>query len=69
MTLLFATGFSVYGSPGGHDHHSHGDHIDHSAGYIPPPTDASEVEAYVAAVKALPDAHAHGDDPSKAGEH
>ncbi|MBO9437018.1 cadherin-like domain-containing protein, partial [Ruegeria sp. R13_0] len=42
---------------------------DHSAGYIPPPTDASEVEAYVAAVKALPDAHAHGDDPSKAGEH
>ncbi|MBO9436727.1 hypothetical protein J7394_21165, partial [Ruegeria sp. R13_0] len=53
----------------GGDDTGHGDHTDHSAGYIPPPTDASEVEAYVAAVKALPDAHAHGDDPSKAGEH
>lgn len=49
---------------GGHD-----DHGGHSDGYIPPPTDPSEVDAYVAAVKALPDAHAHGDNAGMAQEH
>ena len=41
----------------------------HSDGYVPTPTSPAEVEAYVAAIRALEDAYAHSDDSGKAMEH
>lgn len=61
-----------------HDHSLHGGHgdtgdVDHGGGTmpgtIPEPTSPAEIEAFVAAVTAEPNAHAHGDDASRATEH
>ncbi len=51
------------------DHSSDGGHNNHSDGHVPPPTSPDQVEAYVAAVRAQEDGHAHGDDAGKATEH
>ena len=48
---------------GGHDHDNHSD------GHVPPPTSPDEVDAYVEAIRAQPESHAHGDDSGKATEH
>ncbi|WP_324752397.1 PA14 domain-containing protein [Roseovarius sp. Pro17] len=51
---------------GGGDHGGHGGYSDN---YVPTPTNSSEVEAYVAAIRALEDGHSHSDDSGKAMEH
>ncbi len=56
------------GGDDGHTDHGSG-HDNHSDGHVPPPTSPDEVEAYVAAVMAQPESHAHGDDASKMQEH
>ncbi len=63
------------GADDGNDHGGHDDmsDVDHGGdtipGSIPEPTSPDEVDAFVAAVMAEPNAHAHGGDASKATEH
>ncbi|MGB7240532.1 MAG: PA14 domain-containing protein, partial [Sulfitobacter sp.] len=47
----------------------HGDHDDHDGGPITPPLTPAEADAFVAAVMAQGETHAHGDDSGKATEH
>ncbi|SDX03413.1 PA14 domain-containing protein [Ruegeria halocynthiae] len=58
---------------GNHAGHGGSDTVDHGGanmpGTIPEPTSPDEVEAFVAAVMAESNAHAHGDDSGKAIEH
>lgn len=54
------------GDDGGMDHGGHSEH------FVQPPADGAsqaEIDAYVQAVRALEDSHAHGDDESMAAEH
>ena len=46
-----------------------GDHNHDAEGPLPLPNTAAEADAFVAAVKALPEGHAHPDDPKMALEH